>query len=204
MKNNMKSKLLIAGAVAAFVAFSTTVQAVPTPVTGFTGVATLASLIPGPGGLNLTVNYTVLYDSSASLVTGQYEYEYVVNNPSGNKDINGNPETVDSYNVSFNTTVLGALISGNYDSSTGGGITWKAFTPVAAGSSSGILFFMSDLAPIFGAGNASDAVPPSPWATIFPGGSPIPVPTVPDGGTTVLLLGAALSGLGLLRKKLAA
>ena len=36
-----------------------------------------------------------------------------------------------------------------------------------------------------------------------PGGNvPVNPPTVPDGGTTIMFLGAALSGLGLIRRKL--
>ena len=37
---------------------------------------------------------------------------------------------------------------------------------------------------------------------LFGGGDPLPPQSIPDGGATVLLLGAALSGLGLRRRKL--
>lgn len=164
----------------------TTVQA--TPVAGFNGTATLDSA-SSPGN-DITVTYSV------DLTAGIYTYDYTINNPATDST------TVDFFNVGFDASAPGAVLGGNYLTASSGGVNWL-ITPVQPGFSSSLLFFTSDLAPTWGNANAQDHNPPSPWAS-YPGGNPVPVPNVPDGGATVMLLGIALSGVGLLRKKLIA
>lgn len=190
--------LAVAGAVAAMGLVSK-VQAIPSnPFNAGNanvefGVSTLGSGAPSTLGDVVTVFWGV------NLNLGVYSYSYQIYDTSAS-------DTVDVLTVGFNTIAPGALtVGGNYTYTTPGGVTWVGFTPVDIGGTSGILSFNSLLAPVLGNATATDSTsPPSPWASIFPDGQQVPVPLVPDGGATVMLLGAALSTLGLLRRKLIA
>jgi hypothetical protein len=142
---------------------------------------------------NLSVNWSVTLSGST------YTYSYTVVNPSSDSDY------VDSYNVTFNTVAPGAYIA---SSATGGiiapavassSITWD-ITQLLPGTSTTVTY-ESLLPPTLGNDNASDAVPPSPWASTAPGGQLVPIPTIPDGGLTVALLGGSLVALQAVRRK---
>jgi hypothetical protein len=180
---NINKWLAVAGMAAAMAV--TTAQA--TLITS--GTSTLVS--GNTAGNNITVSYSV------NLAGAIYTYAYILNNPSTDTT------SPDSFNVSFNTTPVGAVLGGNYTTLSPGGVSW-VFTPVAPGLSSATFSFTSAYSYILGNANASDNIPPSPWSTIGQGATQLPVPHIPDGGATVMLLGAALSAMGLLRKKLIA
>ena len=82
-------------------------------------------------------------------------------------------------------------------------VTWT-FAPQAAGTETDTFFIWHLQPPVYGNAGAQDGSPPSPWASIAPGGTRVPVPNVrvPDSGTTILLLGAALTALGVVSRKL--
>lgn len=131
---------------------------------------------------------------------GAYTYEYKVYNSPDAVD------TVDSFNVGFDASnpllyVPGTQTGGTEQINDGvNGLTWD-FNPVAVGGLSPLLTFGSTLPPVLGNGNAADRNPPSPWASA-PGGQQVAIPGIPDGGTTVALLGGALIGLGMVSKKM--
>ena len=188
---------MITTAVAAVVGFSATVQATPTnPFTGDNVESGQAILASSSSSDSITVFYGV------NLVSGTYTYNYQIFDTSTHGGASGTGDIVEAFNVGFNTAAPGAVTGGNFTSQSLSGLFWT-FAPVLDNGVSGVLDFTSLLSPALGNANAQDSNPPSPWASV-PGGQQVPVPTVPDGGTTVMLLGAALSGLGLLRKKLAA
>jgi len=190
----MKNKLAIIAGIAAAMGVMT-VQA--NPINPFTA-ANLGNVEFGQSTLDSSSvpadTITIFY--GVNLSGGIYQYSYEV------YDSNGG-DVVDSFAVGFNTTVAGAVIGGNYQILAANGLTWNLFGPVQIGGVSGILDFTSLLAPALGNANAQNQNPPSPWAST-PGGQQVPIPHIPDGGATVMLLGAALSAMGLLRKKLIA
>ncbi len=190
----MKNKLLMAGAVAAFVAFGTTVQA--TPITGEIDFDGGGVVLNGPIGTATAItsfigttkvdNFPIPTGSFASLsgstvtfiATGFTFSPSLIPNPVALWSIAGGwgfsmTSVVSSIGVgpSLNLAGAGILSGPGYDNTPG---TWSFSTTGSGGDTHTVFGFV--------AGNSS----------------------VPDGGTTVLLLGAALSGLGLLRRKLAA
>jgi hypothetical protein len=167
------------------------------------GASILADVFGTAAGSEaLTVNWSVVENAS-----GIYTYTYTVNNPSGDVLLNGNdtptvtPEIVDSFELDFNATLPGAVVSvptggdGAYTLSAYG-LCWVLNPDVVlAGASSGRLSFESDNAPTPGNASASDDNPPSPWSSCADG-QPVPVPDapsdVPEPTTTALLALTAL------------
>jgi hypothetical protein len=194
MKNNMKNKWLVAGAVAAFVACSATVQAIPIVGTinfsegGVTfnstsvqfinpsSVATGVGLAPtgsfaGTGGAAvtfLTTGFTFLPSLSPNPVSPLWTFTSGLLTYSF---------SLSSVSVITDTGSFLSLAGAGTLTITGTGSPYTAtnakFNLSSTGSGPSIFGFV--------AGNSA-----------------------PDGGTTVMLLGAGLSGLALLRKKLAA
>jgi hypothetical protein len=194
MKNNMKNKWLVAGAVAAFVAFSANVQAIPISGTiNFNGgadtfnatsvqfinpsfVSTAGTLAPsgsfaGTGGAPvtfLTTGFTFLPSLSPNPVSPLWTFTF----------------GAFTYSFALNSVSVVQDIVGQFLSLTGSGIVT-----------------------ITGTGSPFTASPAKWTFTSTAFGSSfgfVASNTAPDGGTTVMLLGAGLSGLALLRKKLAA
>jgi hypothetical protein len=169
-----------------------------------TGTSYLSDVLgSGPGSPeSLLVNWSVQESMS-----GVYSYSYNVYNPPGDIQLPGSvspgsPEIVDYFSVNFNANFPGALVAGPsgglYNANNGPtGLAWF-FAPVQAGTTGPTLTYSSDLPPIFGNANASDANPPSPWSS-SPGGQEVPIPaavlnnTVPEPATAGLLgLGGVL------------
>jgi hypothetical protein len=164
------------------------------------------SVLPNPGPSPqeyLTVSWSVVLSGSV------YTYNYTVNNPFGdvieNNDgtLTGTPEVVDSFQVAFDTTVAGAVVSGptggNFSFTQGpNGIFW-GIASVTNGFSSGTLSFQSDFAPTLGNASADDANPPAPWSSALPYGQEVPVPNTavvtPEPATMMMF---AMGGLLLL------
>jgi hypothetical protein len=189
-KTNMKNRLMMAATVAAIAGFSTSVQANPFTSANSSveyGQSTLAST--STLGDDITVYWGV------NQVGSTYTYNYEIYDTSS--------DSVDSLNVSFNTLPVGALTGeagGSFNTSDANGVTWF-FPAVTTGLTSGILDYTSNFAPTWGNANGADANPPSPWAS-DPLGQQVPVPIVPDSGTTVALLGLGLAGCTLAGRKL--
>jgi hypothetical protein len=85
-------------------------------------------------------------------------------------------------------------------------ISWFFQGGLSPGSQSETVYFIDPNPPRPGIGGAQNGAPPSPWSSQAPTGEPVPVPggdnqRVPDAGSSVLLLGAALSSLGIMMKK---
>jgi len=162
------------------------------------GTATLADVLGANSGAEaLTVTYAV------DLSSGVYTYTYSVFNPAGDVQLPGSaspgsPEVVDSFSVAFDTLVPGAFIGGSQSGGTSqqnngvAGLFWS-FTGVNPSNSSPTLSFESDDPPTMGNANASDANPPSPWAS-NPNGQQVPIPaiSVPDSASTATLLTGVL------------
>jgi len=161
--------------------------------------ATLAE-VGGPGP-NITVSYEVTQDVGPDNL---FNYYYDVNNPGGN------PATVGSLDVAFDSTVLGSVVGpvqpnpptgvvlfGASTDSTSG-VQWF-FSGVAPGTISGTLGFQSAFPPTLGTANATGApsAPPT-WASI-PNGQDVPVPSpTPEPATTALF---ALGSLAMAFRK---
>ncbi|MGP8198456.1 MAG: hypothetical protein ACLQU4_03010 [Limisphaerales bacterium] len=169
-----------------------------------TGESVLADVFGTSSGPEaLVITWSVVENTSDI-----YTYSYDVHNPAGDVLLNSEgqptstPEVVDSYSVSFDTTAPGAYVP---SSQVGGlinenngiyGLFW-AFVPIPAGKMGQVLSFESDLPPMPGTADASDANPPSPWSSL-PDGQFVPVPDAPDpvpepttaalAGLTVLVL----------------
>jgi hypothetical protein len=75
-------------------------------------------------------------------------------------------------------------------------VSWT-FSPIASGTQSDTLYFLSTLPPVYGNAVAQDSIPPSPWGTLAVGAQPVPVP-LPEPATWVLA-GAGLLAIGLFR-----
>jgi hypothetical protein len=196
MKNNMKNKWLIAGVVAAFVAFSATVQA--TPITGTInfdgGTATLngpigtATAITAFGGSTIVNNNFGVAPTGSFAGTGGTAVTFLLSGFTFSPGLSPNPVSplwifvLGGITYSFDlTSVVSSIGVGPSLNLAGNGIvhktgftdTFATWTFSTTGSGPTIFGFV--------AGNKA-----------------------PDGGTTVMLLGAGLSGLALLRKKLGA
>ncbi|MGD0812309.1 MAG: hypothetical protein ABSA83_01785 [Verrucomicrobiota bacterium] len=195
-------KALCFGTVLLTVLLCRTAQANLLNESGTSILADVNGTTTGPEAL--TVSWSVVENPS-----DVYTYTYTVNNPAGDVMLPGSPnpgspEIVDTFDVTFNASVPGAVLSGP----TGGliaenqgtsGLSWF-MSPVVAGTNGGPLSFQSDDAPILGNASATDDDPPSPWTSVN-GGQQIPVPmtSIPDAMSTaaplagvVLLLAAGL------------
>jgi hypothetical protein len=64
-------------------------------------------------------------------------------------------------------------------------VTWT-FNPLAPGSQSTTLYFLSTQPPTYGNATSQDHIPPSPWTSLGPGAQPVPVP-VPEPASIVFL-----------------
>jgi hypothetical protein len=202
MKNNAKPIVaLLSGAIFLLGGFCQSTQAQGIITLGQSYTQALATdtgsgTDVGPEAVTVTTKVT----ESA----GVYTYTYVVNNPTGDViqggQNNGQPETVGSFTVGFNTTLTGAYVSGSYSGGTlpafigvtSSAIDWS-FAAVSPGSSSPILSFQSDEAPTWGNASASDSGnQPSPWASA-PNGNPVLIPSpVPEPTTMSLFAGCLL------------
>jgi hypothetical protein len=113
---------------------------------------------------------------------------------------------------------LAAILSGHVTTGTGQAVSYNTYwSALNAGATTTLLTASGSLSPAFynssQTGSISDANPFSITQVVTingtatgPGGSyslDASLSSVPDGGTTVMLLGAALSGLAFLRRKLA-
>ena len=201
----MKNKWLVAGAVAAFVAFSTTVQAIPTPIVGSInfdgGTITLdnpilsattitafggASVVNGNAGVAPTGSFAGTAGASVTFggtpLIFSPSSSYVDNPPLWTFISGGLTYSFDLQSVVSSIGVGPSLnLAGTGLLSISGGAfapTGGTFTLSATGAGSGPLNETFG----FTAGNSS----------------------IPDGGMTVMLLGVALSGLCLFRKKVMA
>ncbi len=81
----------------------------------------------------------------------------------------------------------------------GGSVTWQ-FDPFSGVYESDTMYFIHPNPPTLGDGRALDGTA---WVTDVQGAELVPVPTVPDATATIILLGAAVMGLGLAARKLA-
>lgn len=167
------------------------------------GTSILADVFDTSSGPEaLTVSWFVIEDQNSGL----YTYSYNVNNPAGDQELNlqGQPngiaETFNSFQVSFNASLPGAVVdmttpsNGTVTDSGTAGLAWT-FPSVNPGSSSPLLAFQSTLPPSStAAGVGGGAIPPSPWSSV-PAGQPVAAPApkvVPEPGTTALLVLAAI------------
>lgn len=213
MEHFRKPVLALAGGLALIAGSGVHAQGVLAPLTpggpADSGSSYLADVLgSGPTSPeSLTVSWSVSEDLS-----GIYTYSYTVFNPAGDIQLPGSvspgsPEIVDYYSVNFDTTVAGALIPGSlfggaYSAPNSTGVFW-IMAPVQAGTSGPKLSFQSDLPPVYGNANASDANPPSPWSS-SPAGQPVPVPNIsgaitPEPDTLALFAVTASSALGVWR-----
>ncbi len=191
----MKNKWLVAGAVAAFVAFSATVQA--TPIVGsisFTG-----------GSLSFGANsVTFLTDSSVANTPG------IV--PTGSFAGTGGAAPVHFTSITSFTPLAPSPVSPLW-TFTFGLLTYSfnltSLSVVTDDQADGILRLKGN-GTVSITGTGSTYTPTFATWTLASTGGNAPIfgfvagNKAPDGGTTVMLLGAGLSGLALLRKKLAA
>jgi VPDSG-CTERM motif len=196
MKNNMKNKWLIAGAVATFVAFSATVQA--TPISGTINFDGGTATLNGPIG-------------TATAITA-FGGSTVVNNnfgvaPTGNfAGTGGTAVTYVSSGFTFSPGLSPAVISPLWTFTLG--LITYSFDLKSVTSSIGVGPSLN----LAGTGTVHETGFTDTFATwtfSTTGSGPtifgfVAGNKAPDGGTTVMLLGAGLSGLALLRKKLAA
>ena len=79
-------------------------------------------------------------------------------------------------------------------------ISWDLIGGLPAGYESPTLYFVHPNAPVMGDAFVLDGAA---WGSGAPHGEQVPVPAVPDATTTIILLGAAVMGLGLAARKLA-
>jgi hypothetical protein len=204
MKNNMKNKWLIGGAVAAFIAFSANVQAIPS-ITGSinfeNGTATLNATDPSAATAILSFGGTTIVNPALGVApTGSYL-------GLGSTAVTGGEIGTGVGGFTFSPSLSPTPINPLW-SFVVGGITYD--------------FILQTVTSSIGAGDTLDLGgtgllqitgfqdTQGTWSFSTAGSGPTTFgftagnAAVPDGGTTVLLLGAALSGLGLLRKKLTA
>jgi hypothetical protein len=178
----MKSKLILSVvAVGAFGCLLSCQQALGIPVPS-TGTSILVNVIPGG---NLTVDWSV-----TSVGVGDYLYSYTVPPPAGG---------LSAYTVLFDDKpgIVFDVLGGTANNQVlGVGVNWT-FNPVSTNSQT--VSFESMLPPVLGNDQAQDG---SVYTSVLLGGTPAPVPGVPDGGLTVTLLGFALVGVEGLRRKL--
>jgi hypothetical protein len=202
IKHVMKNKFkLMAGAVAALVGFTATVQAIP--ISGqisFSGLAVLDS-----ANLSLATKF-MSYSNSA----GTTPFPQVGLHSGSYLPVPGGTSATFS---GFTFSPLPGSVPFTLWSFTIGSLTYSfqvksLSVPTQNGTFLNVIG--TGLAFITGAGSIYDVAGTSGVFSITDTGSGGPTFTfgantiVPDGGTTVMLLGAGLSGLALLRKKLAA
>ena len=169
------------------------------------GSATLPSA--NTAGFDVMVNYEVdsagTIPGGAAIPAGDYLYTYTVHN--GGPANQPGEVNLDFLSVSFNATSLGSVVNpGNTAHLDVSSAQWF-FGALGLYANSGELWFVSTYPPTKNNADASDLVPPSPFAS---GGqvdvpNAPPPPTTPDGGMTLSLLGFALMGVEGLRRKLA-
>jgi len=95
--------------------------------------------------------------------------------------------------INVSTDVMGGFVSN---------ITWTwAKDLLITGTESPTLYFICSLPPTYGVGGASNAMPPSPWTSLAPGGQPVPVPS-PEPATVLLLIGALMTGAIVCRRRM--
>jgi hypothetical protein len=146
-----------------------------------------ASLVNG--AQNFTVASTATLESTGTY-SGDYQYQYV---------FSGAPSALSSLSVYFNTTPANPVgITGSNDGSnlSSGAVNWL-FSPGVTGAT---LDFYTPIAPTLGDISAQDG---GLWGNGSGGEAfGVVVPNIPDGGLTVALLGGALFGLQMFRRKL--
>ena len=170
-----------------------------------------SALLPSANtaGFAVTVNYEVdsagTIPGGGAIPAGDYLYTYVVHN-GGDAAHPAEPGEImlDFLSVSFNATSLGSVVNpGNTAHLDVSSAQWF-FGALAVYANSTTLWFVSTYPPTKNSADASDLVPPSPFASgqqVDVPNAP-PPPTVPDGGMTLSLLGFALMGVEGLRRKL--
>lgn len=177
----MKNKIAImAGAVAALVSFTSSVQA--TPITG--GISFAGGYTPNNSNLSLATSITF---NNPAVVT------------SANGSFSGLTSVTMASPLAINptSTPISALWSS-------GSFTFDALTLVQSGETATTLTLTGT--GTIKDGNPADSVAGT-WLATFNtlsdtfSYSASAGATVPDGGTTVALLGGALAGLGLLKRK---
>jgi hypothetical protein len=100
-------------------------------------------------------------------------------------------------NLAGENEVAAGLVFPNLWNTDPDNTTWVFIVPpVDSGKESDVLWITSDWAPVYNRGNLQDGQNGS-------GMVPVPKPAVPDAGSTVMLLGFAVTGLGLLARRLA-
>ena len=203
MKNMNKSKLMGLMAAGALLACQATQantivspSAIPTIPSGGsvngTSVLGLTEPVSNPTAYSyadsdLGVDWTVSYSG------GIYEYSYDLLNPSTQQD----PNNVENFAVQVNPALVLTVLNGG--SLGANSVTWTVNVPHSG--SSGYLSYLSLYPPSYLNATANDSTAPAPWSGQNPHGTPVPSPEIPDGGTTVALLGGALIGLQMLTKK---
>ena len=188
----MKSKLLMASAVAAFVAFGTTVQAIPiTGQIGFNGT-----------DLTFTGN-SVTFISTASVDTG-------ASAPSGSWASAAGAAPVTFTSITSFTPLAPSPVSPLWSFVFGGSTYQFNLTSLTVlADIPGTILALSGTGTATISGGVFDPTAAT-WTLTATAGGPVHFDfdsgntAVPDGGMTVMLLGAALSGLALLRKKVVA
>ena len=189
------------------------------------------SVIPNsaalPGGLTLLASQTTTYNSGSVSIAvdaavysgnslGGYTFTYQIRNIGTTKNLTqfsvdgwdpflNNPATV---NVSYETSsgLRNPTGATRADSTESDDITFNfstLATRIAPGQQSALLIFESTINRYdywgSGGGTFSDN---KGFIFDIEDGTPLLGPPVPDGGTTIILFGFALTGLGLLRRKL--
>jgi VPDSG-CTERM motif len=188
----MKNTLLIAGAVAAFVAFGTAVQAVPiTGQIGFNGT-----------DLTFTGN-SVTFISTGTVDTG-------ASAPSGSWAAAAGAAPVTFTSITSFTPLAPSPVSPLWTFTIGTTVYSFNLTGLTVLSDiPGTILALSGTGTAMISGGVFDPTPAS-WTLTATAGGPVHfdfdsgTTAVPDGGMTVTLLGAALSGLALFRKKVMA
>ena len=211
----MKNKWIKMTAVAAFVGFSASVQANPITLTSGQGSTSLAGVVLTESGgtlkqslLNQTMTDTIgndtgtfsswVYSGDANNTLNGLTFVYSITLTSG-----------DIAHLSINGFGFPSSVIVGLDSSNGGLITPYQANRSGAGGNPLDFDFGS-----FGSGTTVLIVVDTSILNyqvqyaLFQDGnqanSPALAPNLPDGGATVMLLGAALSAMGLLRRKLIA
>ena len=198
MKNNMKNKWLVAGAIATFVAFSATVQAIP--ITGsinfqggtatLNGPVTSATAITAFGGAPTVNNNLGVQPTGSFAGTGNTAVTFLATGFQFSPSLIPNPVALWSFVFGGNT----------YSFSLTSVISSVGVGPTLNLAGSGILSI---------SGGTYQSTPGT-WTFSTTGTGPATYgfvagnTAIPDGGMTVVLLGVALSGMCLFRKKMMA
>lgn len=217
------NKLIVSGLIGVAL---TSLQAWAIPIgVGQTVTPTSAAL---PGGLTLLANQTTTYSSGSVAIAvdaavysgntlGGYTFTYQIRNIGTTKNLTQfsvdgwdpflhSPATV---NVSYQTSsgLKNPTSAVRADSTESDDITFNfstLTTRITPGQQSALLIFESSINRYdywgSGGGTFSDN---KGFIFDIEDGTPLLGPPLPDGGTTIILFGFALTGLGLLRRKLA-